>query len=99
MRNETCILITVWAEGSQKKRKETEVYCRRKSAARTEFYAAYAAGLRPRFILEIDPADWEWAWEGTGEGNMPAKVIYRGAEYNIYRDYVTNESTMELTVG
>lgn len=97
MRNESCILITVWAEGNERKQKELEVYCRRKSAARTEFYSAYAVGLRPRFILEIDPDDWEWA--SAEEGTMPAKVIYRDVEYNIYRDYVTGESTMELTVG
>lgn len=99
MRNELCTLVAIWQEEGRLKRKETEVYCGRKSAGRSEFYAAYAVGLKPRFVLEIDPADWEWASERTVKDGQPVKVLYQGVEYNIYRDFVTDESSMELTVG
>ena len=39
-------------------------------------------------------------WESlTEQGEYANKVIYKGAEYNILRDYQTNESSLELTVG
>jgi len=47
-------------------------------------------------VLEIDPMDWEYA---AGPDGVPTMVSYHGKLYNIYRDYQTDESTMELTVG
>ena len=72
------------------------MFCSRKSAGRSEYYAAYAVGLKPKFVLEIDPMDWESL---TEQGEHANKVIYKGTEYNILRDYQTNESSLELTVG
>lgn len=96
MRNDICILVVCYNDGNEIKRREQEIFCSRKSAARTEYYAAYAVGLKPRLVLEIDPLDWE---SMCAPGEMPNKVIYRGEEMNIFRDYQTNESTIELTVG
>ena len=99
MRNELCVLITLYQENGEIERKETEVFCNRKSSNRSEYYAAYAVGLKPRHVLEIDPLDWENASVMNPECILPNKVIYRGTEYNIYRDYQTNEATLELTIG
>lgn len=96
MRNDICTLILSYADGTEIKRKEMQVFCSRKSAGRSEYYAAYAVGLKPKFVLEIDPLDWESL---TEQGEYANKVIYKGAEYNILRDYQTDETSLELTVG
>ena len=96
MRNDICTLIAVYAEGTEIKKRELQVFCSRKSAGRSEYYAAYAVGLKPRCILEIDPMDWECL---SGQGEKPNKVLYRGEELNILRDYQTDETTVELTIG
>ncbi len=96
MRNDICTLIATYADGAEIKRRELEVFCSRKSAGRSEYYAAYAVGLKPKFVLEIDPMDWESLSE---QGSQANKVLYREVEYNILRDYQTDESTIELTVG
>lgn len=76
-----------------------DIYCEKKSSTRAEFYGAYAVGLRPKFVLEIDPYDWEMVAEQLEKGSVPTIVSYRGIEYTILRSYQTNESVMELTVG
>ena len=96
MRNDICILVLNYASGAEIKKKELQVFCSRKSAGRSEYYAAYAVGLKPKFVLEIDPMAWESL---TEQGEHANKVIYKGTEYNILRDYQTNESSLELTVG
>lgn len=97
MRSDVCTLITLYAEGNEQKRKELEVFCEKKSVSRTERYSAYAVGLRLRFVLVVDPNDYE-AVSGP-EGELPSMVQYGNHEYNIYHDYQTDESSMELTVG
>ena len=92
MRNDVCTLISIYTSGAKQERKETEVYCEKKSAGRTEYSAAYAVGLRTRFVLSVDPMDF-------AGGELPSMVVYGGKEYNIYRDYNTDESAIELTVG
>ena len=89
-------MISAYNAGDQIGQKERQVFCSRKSAVRSEYYAAYAVGLKPRAVLEIDPMDW---WEIAEEGHAPNKVRYRGEELVIYREYQVNESSMELTVG
>lgn len=97
MRNDVCVLITLYNSGSVQDKKETECFCEKKSAVRNEYYAAYSVGLRPRLVLAIHPLDWEAA--AGADGELPSMVRYGGREYNIYRDYQTDESTVELTVG
>ena len=96
MRNDLCTLIATYADGSEIKPRELEVFCSRKSAVRSEYYAAYAVGLKPKIVLIIDPMDWESLAE---QGDLPNKVIYHGKELNILRDYQSDENRMELTVG
>ena len=96
MRNEICTLVVCYNNGAAVERREQEIFCSRKSPARSEYYAAYAVGLKPRLILEINPLDWESMCDS---GERPNKVIFRGEEMNILRDYQSDESSMELTVG
>ena len=44
MRNDICILVLNYAAGVEIKKKELQVFCSRKSAGRSEYYAAYAVG-------------------------------------------------------
>lgn len=99
MRNEICILIGLSTDENIVKKVEQKVFCGRKSASRSEYYNAYAVGLKPKFILEIDPFDRETVAEQLSDGDVPSLIRYRGAEYNILRNYQTDESTLELTVG
>ena len=102
MRNEVCTLIISYPSSEEIAEIEKDVFCCRKSAVRSEFYAAYAVGLKPRFVLQLDPMDWESMMDVLPEDakeTAPNKVRYGGREYNIYRDYQTDESTIEITVG
>ena len=94
MRNDVCTLIGLIVQESEVTRVEKEIYCRRKSSTRSEFYSAYAVGL-----FEIDPFDWEAVVEQLPEGTGPTILRYGKMEYNILRGYQTDESTLELTVG
>lgn len=99
MRNEICTLIGMKADKSTIGQITEDIYCEKKSSTRAEFYGAYAVGLRPKFVLEIDPYDWEMVAEQLEKGSVPTIVSYRGVEYTVLRSYQTNESAMELTVG
>ena len=99
MRNEICMLTGIKSEGSRIERVTEEIFCRKKSSTRSEFYGAYAVGLKPKFVLEIDLWDWENLSGKLPDDIEPTRVGYRGIEYHILRRYQTNENTMELTVG
>lgn len=100
MENEICSLIIRKASGSEILESEQEVYCKKKSCTRSEFYAAYTVGLSPRFILEIDPMDFEFCSAQSETGNLyPTKVKYNGMTYTILRTYEADETSMEMTVG
>lgn len=99
MRNDVCTLIGLIAQEDKVVKIEKEIYCRRKSSTRSEFYSAYAVGLKPKFQIEIDPYDWEAMAEQLPEGNVPSMLRYGTVEYNILREYQASEGTLELTVG
>ena len=99
MRNDVCTLIGLNAQEGEVTPVEKEIYCQRKSSNRSEFYSAYAVGLRPKFVFEIDPLDWESAAEQLPDETEPTILRYGKTEYNILRGYQTDESTLELTVG
>ncbi len=106
MRNEVCTLIVSYPAYGKIAEIEKDVFCSRKSAVRSEFYAAYAVGLKPRFVLQLDPMDWKAILDLLPKDLpedvkeiAPNKVRYCGSVYNIYRDYQTDESTIEITVG
>ena len=92
MRNELITLITKKAAGAQVGENSIEVFAEKKSVTRSEFYAAYSAGLNPKFMFNIDSMDYEAAEE-------PQMVLYNNKRYNIIRAYETPENGVELTVG
>ncbi|WP_025849110.1 hypothetical protein [Paenibacillus ehimensis] len=68
--------------------KETVVLCSKKSASRTEFYNAAAAGLRPEFVLIVH------AYEYSGE----RIVEFDSVRYSVIRTYQTGIEETELTL-
>lgn len=101
MRNEECTLITGHAVGGQIEKHEETVFCEKISCSRNEYYAAYAVGLRPKFMLSIFPPDFELGFVMNADGTVsePTQVKYQGRVYNILRTYEKDMDTMELTVG
>ncbi len=97
MRNEICTLVTLIASGSEVEPAENEVFCKKASCVRNEFYQAYAVGLSPKLTLEIDPEDYESASILKSEELVtPQQVVYKGARYNILRTFQKDESTLSL---
>ncbi len=102
MRNDECTLITRKAIGENIADKETRVFCEKKSVVRSEYYAAYAVGLRPRLTLSIYQPDYELSFMVNDDGTIeePSQVIYNERKYNIYRTYEAQENDeVELTIG
>lgn len=100
MRNEVCALITRTAAGSTVREPEKEVWCDKKSCVRSEYYAAYAVNLLPRFVLVVDSLDFESCAILDGEMRIyPSRVRYDGAVFEILRTYEPNINDIELTVG
>lgn len=66
----------------------TTVLCGKKSASRSEFYNAAAAGLRPASIFVVH------AYEYSDE----RLVEFEGARYRVLRTYATDIEEVELTV-
>ncbi|MDO3680563.1 phage head closure protein [Paenibacillus ehimensis] len=63
------------------------ILCDKKSASRSEFYNAAAAGLRPEFVLVVH------AYEYSGE----QVVEFEGSRYRVIRTYATGFEELELT--
>ena len=70
MRNDECTLITRKAIGENIADKETRVFCEKKSVVRSEYYAAYAVGLRPRLTLSIYQPDYELSFVVNDDGTI-----------------------------
>ena len=62
------------------------VFCSVQSASRAEFFAAMQAGLKPSFIVQINPIEYDC--EGI--------AIYHEKRYLIYRTYQKNMDVLEL---
>lgn len=90
MRNEVVRLITKTADGASVKESPHDVYADKKSVNRSEFYAAYAAGLNLKYIFVVDTEDYE-------DADEPQMLEYHDRRYNIVRSYETDEGT-ELSV-
>lgn len=100
MRNDICVLITEVSNGSDIEITETEVWCEKTSCVRSEFYQAYAIGLRPKYNLDLDLYDYESASVmRDGEKTYPVKVKYNDVTFNILRTYETDGFSISLTVG
>ena len=63
-----------------------EVFCNRKSASRSEFYAAKQAGEKIALVLEVRGADY------GGE----TRIEYAGRPYEVVRSYTRSGETVEL---
>ena len=70
-------------------RSEREVMCTVRSVTRSEFYAAYNAGVDPMYVFELALAE---DYEGE------RLIIYHGVEYSVIRTYVTEADGIEITV-
>ena len=68
---------------------EREVMCTVRSVTRSEYYAAYNAGVDPVFVFELALAE---DYEGE------RLIRYKGLEYSVVRTYVTEADGIELTV-
>lgn len=66
---------------------EDSILCGKKSTARSEFYNAAAAGLRPELILVVH------AYEYAGQ----KAVIFEGIRYKVIRTYAPGIEEVELT--
>lgn len=100
MRNDICILITEFSEDGEIKSVEKEIWCEVKSCTRSEFYQAYAAGLTPKYNLDIDSWDFDDAsLLINGERKYPVRVKYNDVIYNIMRTYEKDKFNISLTVG
>ena len=92
MRNDECTLITRKAIGENIADKETRVFCEKKSVVRSEYYAAYAVGLRPRLTLSIYQPDYELSFVVNDDGTIEEPT--QGAAYAaLGKIYVYTERT------
>lgn len=100
MRDEICTLITKVRNGNLITDNNQVIFCEKKSCTRSEFYAAYAIGLKPQCILSISPDDYEQQSYVNEEGRRiyPSQVIYNGVRYNILRTYCPYPGEMEVTI-
>ena len=96
MRNQICKLRTKTVSGSEITWHEKEVFCGEKSIVASEFYASYNVGLKLEYSLDVDPYDFEEAYQ---EGEAPSEVEYKKKIYILVRTYKPNETSMELKIG
>lgn len=100
MRNQAAVLKTEYANGTGISESSFNVLCEEKSVSFKEFYQAYAVGITPRVILDIDPGDYEAAKITVGTViTLPNKVLYEGNEYLIIRSFRKGNLHMELTLA
>lgn len=75
------------------------IFGTKKSVNRSEFYAAYAVGLRLSHIWEIIPEEFSLADITVGGVTYHATHIRYGGElYEIVRTYQVNDYALEITV-
>ena len=69
-------------------RTSRQVFCKKQSVTRTEFFAGGRSGLNPAFVFTVFSGDYH------GE----TLVEYDGRSYSIYRTYQPEDDYMELYV-
>ena len=100
MRNDVITLVTKYKEGKDKKENTVEIFATQKSLSRSEFYASYGVGLKPQYIYDILPDEYEMAAVVVeGKKYTPTHVKVGEVEYTIIRTYKKNNTHMEMTVG
>lgn len=68
---------------------EREVMCTVRSVSRSEYYAAYNAGVEPVLVFELALSE---------DYQNERLIIYHGQEYEVVRTYVTEADGIEITV-
>jgi SPP1 family predicted phage head-tail adaptor len=78
----------------------TEIFVDEKSVARTEFYMAMNAGVKPTYILETRVENYALG-EQTIDGEIfqADKIEYAGQIYDIIRSYAVDTTKVQLTIG
>ncbi|MCI8627364.1 MAG: hypothetical protein HFI40_14055 [Lachnospiraceae bacterium] len=100
--NDVLILITTIASGKDLQKEKKAVFCERKFASRSEFYAAFAAGQKVRyeFIVPLmDYLEMKIRDEKSGRMMYPSAVEYEGEELVIIRAYEIAGDRISLTCG
>ena len=64
----------------------SQVFANKKSVRQSEFYQAFAAGLKPELMFEVRSIEY------SGQSNL----IFNGKEYVIIRTYSKNDEITEL---
>ncbi len=105
MRDQLVKIVTQYADGTEIKRKEKEVFANKKSVTRAEFYTAPASGLGLRAVFEVDTDDYESCVvtveqeSGLLKEYRPSHILWNNIEYIIVRDYAkAGSSQTEITV-
>ncbi len=104
MRNDIIQVVTEYKEGTELKHKiSDELFAEKKSATRSEFYAAHASGLSAKYVFEMDMEDFESCDVNVQEGDVvrkyyPGHILYNGEKFEISRTYIKDLSSIEITV-
>lgn len=69
-------------------RTSRQIFCKKQSVTRTEFFAGGREGLNPAFVFTVFAGDY------SGE----TLVSYNGQSYSVYRTYQPDADYMELYV-
>lgn len=78
----------------------TEIFVDEKSVARTEFYMAMNAGVKPTYILETRVENYALGEQTIdGEVFQADKIEYCGQIYDIIRSYAVDTARVQLTIG
>jgi SPP1 family predicted phage head-tail adaptor len=78
----------------------TEIFVDEKSVARTEYYMAMNAGVKPTYILETRVENYALGEQTIdGEVFQADKIEYAGQIYDIIRSYAVDTTKVQLTIG
>lgn len=69
-------------------RTSRQIFCRKQSVTRTEFFAGGRSGLNPAFVFTVFRGDY----------NGETLIEYDGKTYSVYRTYQPDSDYMELYV-
>lgn len=101
MRNDIVTLITLNQSGIEIKEEKKQVFAEIKSVNRSEFYASYGVGLTPKWVININPDDYNMSKFKLENGaNIYAtQVEIDGTVFSILRTYQKDSNNIEITVG
>lgn len=99
MRAETIELVTQFKDGVEIKENTVKIFAKKKSATRSEFYAAYGVGLKPQYVFSMMPAEFKLGNVTVDDKTYSATHIrHNGVTYEIVRTYEVDIYNLEVTV-